>query len=66
MDKGALFFGGDFVRMDERHRVDLDDVVDDKFHASKADALSGEMPPAPRFIGTRDVHVERNRRFGEM
>lgn len=51
LDEGALFFGGDFVEVDEGHRMDLDDVVDDKFHSSKTDTLGGEIPSAPRFVG---------------
>lgn len=44
--------------MDQRHRADLDVLIDDELHPGQADAIARQLPPTQR--GRRVGHVRRD------
>ena len=54
------------VEMNQRHRVDLERVVDDEFHPRKADAVKGKPPPAEGGGGVGEVQHDLGAGLGQI
>ena len=57
---------GHAVGMDQRHRMDLDQIVDDELHPRKANSSRRQAPPAEGGGRAGDVHHHRDSGFGQV
>ncbi len=62
LDGGALAGIGDLFRVQQRHRVHLDVLVDDEFHAHQPDSIVGQKARLEGKLRVAEVHHDLGRR----